>query len=843
MAEFKKIVGDALKPFAKKIGSDIRSIESKVFTGKAINVVEFGIDNTGATDVTAKLNELFKKVHDENYTEVIFPDGTYKVGGTVDVTIPSDRQKYLYIHAQNRYKAKIEMHGTRETTQNGSAIVVGFRLNPENFEATTTRGYNLRFDGFIMEGHELPADGSNSQTQSIYSIYTNQDNHNDFNMSDYKLYNFTCTNMEFIGTNYSVSLYCSIFDAEFKNLHIENVSYPLDLNGVYSNNNSLDNIVFKNCENAINASVKSTVKNIDIIYDNEEVFKDNTPNNAFTPYLLSNLSIKGYYNLQAFSDILTINAPGVCTVSDIRLDLKPTNLDIATAADYIPSFISLNQLNSEAGLINVSEVVFDKFEENFANAFEKFPKFAFFSTTIPVSLHGVTETDHLKFFQEKAVNAIYEKTGSYTQSYNTKNELFKPRPYLGTDRNMNGTDQAANSTLGAIYLASSEGTPSNGKDGEDYSENTAGVRGDIFTELEPEKYGHFAYVSTFENAKDITSLSKDTITAFTYDAETKLYTATFTELPKLKDGTLKDKVVNVGSILENLDSGPTVQFEITAVDEDAKTLTLKPTIERVEGFTHPYTMGTERGQIFSYGYKIRVRKINRMKNMTYVTVPIIHSGSTENRPTEHLVVGQMYFDTTLGVPVFWNGTEWIKGNNGAEIDTSSLATKAELGTLATKAEIADLAPKSDLTTLATKNELKILATKEEVGKLAAKTDLASLATKAELTSLATKEEVKALATKAEIKSIPVANIVWTDDKYFVSKYQNAKLGNLYNRGEFDKLFVKKTDLATYVTKEELAAAIAAIPAPTVDTSTLVTKEEFNATLNAINEKLKQIRGE
>jgi hypothetical protein len=256
--------------------------------------------------------------------------------------------------------------------------------------------------------------------------------------------------------------------------------------------------------------------------------------------------------------------------------------------------------------------------------------------------------------------------------------------------------------------------------------------------------------------------------------------------------------VNVGSILENADSGRSIQFEITAVDENSKTFTLKPEVERLEGLTHPYTMGTERGNIFSYGYKIRVRKINRMKNMTYVTVPIIHSGSTENRPTEHVVVGQMYFDTTLGVPVFWNGTEWIKGNNGAEIDTSSLATKEELGTLATKAELNNLVPKSDLTTL---------------------------------------------ATKAEIKSIPVANIAWTDDKYFVSKYQNAKLGNLYNRGEFDKLFPKKTDLAIYATKEELAAAIAAIPAPTVDTSNFVTKEEFNATLNAINEKLKQIRGE
>lgn len=36
----------------------------------------------------------------------------------------------------------------------------------------------------------------------------------------------------------------------------------------------------------------------------------------------------------------------------------------------------------------------------------------------------------------------------------------------------------------------------------------------------------------------------------------------------------------------------------------------------------------------------------------------VASGTTEQRPTENLVVGQQYFDTTLGVPVFWNGTEW-----------------------------------------------------------------------------------------------------------------------------------------------------------------------------------------
>jgi len=45
--------------------------------------------------------------------------------------------------------------------------------------------------------------------------------------------------------------------------------------------------------------------------------------------------------------------------------------------------------------------------------------------------------------------------------------------------------------------------------------------------------------------------------------------------------------------------------------------------------------------------------------MTYETIPVIHSGPTENRPTEHLVVGQQYFDTTLDMPVFWNGTKWV----------------------------------------------------------------------------------------------------------------------------------------------------------------------------------------
>jgi hypothetical protein len=49
---------------------------------------------------------------------------------------------------------------------------------------------------------------------------------------------------------------------------------------------------------------------------------------------------------------------------------------------------------------------------------------------------------------------------------------------------------------------------------------------------------------------------------------------------------------------------------------------------------------------------------NQIDNFTQnVTVPA--SGTTANRPTERLQVGQYYFDTTIGRPIWYNGTNWI----------------------------------------------------------------------------------------------------------------------------------------------------------------------------------------
>jgi hypothetical protein len=54
---------------------------------------------------------------------------------------------------------------------------------------------------------------------------------------------------------------------------------------------------------------------------------------------------------------------------------------------------------------------------------------------------------------------------------------------------------------------------------------------------------------------------------------------------------------------------------------------------------------------------------NQIDNFTQnVTVP--PSGTTANRPTERREVGQYYFDTTLGIPIWYDGTNWVDATGG-----------------------------------------------------------------------------------------------------------------------------------------------------------------------------------
>jgi hypothetical protein len=54
---------------------------------------------------------------------------------------------------------------------------------------------------------------------------------------------------------------------------------------------------------------------------------------------------------------------------------------------------------------------------------------------------------------------------------------------------------------------------------------------------------------------------------------------------------------------------------------------------------------------------------NQIDNFTQnVTVP--PSGLSADRPTERLEVGQYYFDTTLGIPIWYDGTNWVDATGG-----------------------------------------------------------------------------------------------------------------------------------------------------------------------------------
>jgi len=42
--------------------------------------------------------------------------------------------------------------------------------------------------------------------------------------------------------------------------------------------------------------------------------------------------------------------------------------------------------------------------------------------------------------------------------------------------------------------------------------------------------------------------------------------------------------------------------------------------------------------------------------LTTISTP--QNGTTANRPTQNLQIGQFYYDTTLGIPIWYNGTVW-----------------------------------------------------------------------------------------------------------------------------------------------------------------------------------------
>ena len=52
---------------------------------------------------------------------------------------------------------------------------------------------------------------------------------------------------------------------------------------------------------------------------------------------------------------------------------------------------------------------------------------------------------------------------------------------------------------------------------------------------------------------------------------------------------------------------------------------------------------------------------NQLNNYTQATATPDY-GKTTQRPTANQQIGQFYFDTTLGYPIWWNGTKWVNAS-------------------------------------------------------------------------------------------------------------------------------------------------------------------------------------
>jgi len=52
---------------------------------------------------------------------------------------------------------------------------------------------------------------------------------------------------------------------------------------------------------------------------------------------------------------------------------------------------------------------------------------------------------------------------------------------------------------------------------------------------------------------------------------------------------------------------------------------------------------------------------NQLNNYSQATANP-NNGATDARPNQGLQIGQVFFDTTLGYPIWWNGTKWVNAS-------------------------------------------------------------------------------------------------------------------------------------------------------------------------------------
>ena len=647
MANLKDTLSRVLDPFIDKIAKEISTIKAGMDTTKSIDVVGYGIDNTGATDVTEKLNELFLKVSKEGYQEVIFPDGAYKIENVVKIFCPEKMSRSLIVRSESTYGATIICDHT--DASQGEVGFVLTRNTPENADEVLN-AYNVTIDGFVFKVKDQDAEGSN------FKFIGTDTNISQFLITNIKLVNLRMTNTkDCAGNNIDLLAQCN-------NLTINNVKCNYGMYAIYleySNaiNNTVSNIISNNCSYGISSYSYTDFETITIHYD-DDFNLDNSTMSNFYANKVSNFKLTGRWALNQTP--MYINVGPRPELSNIELDITlDDNQDHVFSQDKPSAFIYLTSPESAKLEVKVSDLKFDKFQENFTNWIDKGAKFSWISSPeLSISPNGVAEYPKLTLFENLGSVDEYSSKGFLNRKHEVKAEdSAKTRIYLGYDRtireeNLGDTDELADNEGSAIFFGAN-GVPYKDAKGHDYSNYTAGVAGDVYLESKPNNSGHFGYVSTYRYTTKTNYLPKDDKPISVTNHGDRTVTFGFNKFPVWGNGTLKDTPITVGSIMNVLGKGG---LKVIETNVEAKTMKCE--------IAEPYDANliSTLDDLSMDIYFMPAKPVNTMGVMTYETIPIIHSGPTEKRPTENIAVGQQYFDTTLGLQIVWNGTKWIANN-------------------------------------------------------------------------------------------------------------------------------------------------------------------------------------
>lgn len=626
----------------------IKKTELQALSGskKSLNVVTEGVDNTGATDVTSKLNEIFVKANTEKYDEVIFPDGIYKISDKVKILCPLDRDHYLTVKSETLYGAVINCD---HDESNSNVSTIGFILScVDNGLSDYHNIYNTTVEGFTFKV-------AREDINSSYVRFISDDN--DLNAN---YYNFIIRNIKATNTKDSQGQIVD-FGKPLHNSVIDNIEANYGQYAVYieveGSNTKISNIISNNCTYGICSYSYVDMSNV-LIHYGDDIDLVNLSGVTFYANKINDLKLTGRWNLS--TNLLNISAIASTELNNISLDITHSGeKEYLPDGDYPVPFIKLESPNKDKAEIKVNNLKFPNFVQNFTALTDRYLFSWIDSPILSIAPNGVEESDRLKLFTNLGSTDEYGAKGYLNRRFEVRaEENAKTRVFVGRDRTIremkpNDKNQLFQEEGSAIYF-NAKGSPLTDAKDNDYSHYSAGVSGDVYIESDPKATGHLGYVSTYKYTTN-TEYVHDKPTSVVNHGD-RTMTVGFDVYPVWQNGSHAGKPVGVGAELGALGKG---NFPIIEADPTAKTMKLRiPEVYKADVVNIPSDFNME-------VYFIPGSNLNTMSNMTYETIPVIHSGPTENRPTEHLVVGQQYFDTTLDMPVFWNGTKWVA--NAADV--------------------------------------------------------------------------------------------------------------------------------------------------------------------------------